>query len=277
MLTESEKRNELLSRAFPVNTKKPSYIALDIDGTLLSQNNQFDIEDMYRLVKFASISNLKIILATGRSIEETENLKEILDILDVQAIVTNCGMELYCRNVSKFEFETGYHNQLNSRVEEFDRDTIFSTLKQIGTIYPQEEEHQFPLKISFYTSDADLKYNQQLINEYRKEISGIDFLFTYNQAEKGFHYLDVQPHFATKLSGIAYYLNKNDSTLDDVIYFGDNGNDVPCFRKIALSAIIKTHLTNMHSYYSDVPWESIESVNSVGAGDILKTLERILA
>lgn len=205
-------------------------LSLDIDGTLINHDMEHDIfiGGLIQLSKFCVTKSIEIILVTGRSLEEVYKDHVLKDILKPIFIITNCGMDIYKKTKNNYIRVSDYDEILKLTCDKELLDCEKLIKKILPDIELQEIYRQFKFKKSYYIEDHHLRILQNKKQEINKLFANTEIIATFCNREP--HYLDLQHRNTTKFGALNYVIKKElEISINQVIYFGDNGNDMPCF------------------------------------------------
>ncbi len=221
-------------------------IAFDMDGTLLMTDQSIHPETI-AAINEASNKGIKIILASGRPYKEMTSTADLLGCVDF--IVANNGACLY--DVKKKEFlevktlpsflfdfvrtrakETGslfaVHTQKNAYRQ------LFFELEGAPKWAAESVDEVKNFSSSINMDDAaknepitqlSFKNDKEVIKVLKKEIED-DFSQEVTCHIGNEVYLDINTKNTTKLTGITTVLESTDITLEQIMAFGDSGNDL---------------------------------------------------
>lgn len=250
-------------------------VAFDLDGTLHFQGAEGDVSALNELADYLRSKDVFTVLATGRSIAETLELKYIMDQLPVGAIVTNGGAQVYLRQGGSFVPDVSFSCPPNAIIDDVSRSVFSGLFTEESLIWLQEDRHQFPGKLSFYVRPEAVIRLRSRIAEVRALYPTFEYLITYNPEERGYHYFDVHPEESTKLAGVRHLARAVGVADEDVVYFGDNGNDLPCIRNFQCSALIDTYLDDLQMDAKDLNWTRVMKLKRGGAAAIVDALKEM--
>jgi HAD superfamily hydrolase (TIGR01484 family) len=253
-----------------------SILSLDIDGTLIGhhKNNGAFLDELNKLSKFCVKKKIEIIFATGRSLEEVYKDLVLIEILKPIFIISNCGMDIYKRTKNNYIKLRSYEEILNSTCDK----ELLTCEKLITGLFPkmkiQETHRQFKYKKSYYIADHDLKILQNKKQEINELFVNSEIIVTFCNNEP--HYLDLQHKNATKFGALNFIIKSELKTsLDEVCYFGDNGNDIPCFLNLNKSYLFNLFEEPLRQFYKiDMNNKFLKS--APGAGSILFTMSQLI-
>lgn len=200
-------------------------IALDMDGTLLDENQQVSAENQ-RWIARARMSGIEVTLATGR-------LRRAL----VQDVVASLGLQVPLVTVNGGEVWSAAGELLEQHAFASDDVAFLLALAErydIGfwasptvgePVHPDTLPSAYRdmqwLKFGFYTQSAGLT------RELRLLLEGMQRFEVSNSAPLN---LEVNPRGVTKATGLARVCTELGIEPHDVIAMGDSLNDIPMFR-----------------------------------------------
>lgn len=224
-----KKEKVILMGGFKIKT-----LIFDLDGTLLPkrQVNDLYLGGLHLLKSAIAMNDYQVGFATGRGVKSVLEILEEIPLPLPKFIVTECGSSLYVEEGGSYNLiqEYSYDSVLSIRTEILKK---LSSLK----LSLQEERYQTQSKVSFYTDKGDLK----TFLDVKELLKNMEVEALYSSANnKDYDYLDVLHLNNTKLSGIKCAVNLLNFSLDNCIYFGDSGNDVPVFLGGIRSVVLKS-------------------------------------
>jgi len=250
-------------------------VAFDLDGTLHSHDGVDDDAALGELADYLTDRGVFTVLATGRSLGQTLELRQIMESLPVDAIVANCGAQVYFRQQANFVPDTTFSTRPGATITESDRSALGGFFSGNASVWLQEDRHQFPGKLSFYVRAEAIKSLRALISEARMHYPAFEYLISYNPEDRGYHYFDVHPKDSTKLAGLLHIAGVVDVAESEIVYFGDNGNDLPCIRAFERTAMVDTYLDDLRKDTEDFDWSRVLKLQYSGAAPILSALKEM--
>jgi HAD superfamily hydrolase (TIGR01484 family) len=250
-------------------------IAFDLDGTLHPSCGDNEAESLGKLADYLSSRSIFTVLATGRSLNKTLELTQIIERLPIDGIVANSGSQVYLRKNGVFILDRNFSVNPSSTIPQKDRGEICQFFLRSASVWCQESKHQFPGKLSFYIDVEAISTIRKMIVDARVLFPNFEYLISYNNQDRCYHYLDVLTQSATKLAGLRHIALTVGIMEKDILYFGDNGNDLPCIRAFERSVMIKTHLDNLQKDTKDFDWNRVLKLQNSGANSILAALKEI--
>lgn len=247
-------------------------VAFDLDGTLYCRDAEEEGEVLAELADCLRSRGAFTVLATGRSLEETLELDQIMTRLAVDAIVANSGVQVYFRQPEGLVLDVSFASKPEAVIPDLDRFALITLFLGNAAITLQEDRHQFPGKLAFYVNAEALGQLRALINQAKTCCPAYEYLISYNPPDRGYHYFDVHSLQTTKLAGLRYVADAIGVAEENVVYFGDNGNDMPCIRALRRTVIVDTYLDELRKDVDGFDWRDVIRIRRGGAATALKVL-----
>lgn len=190
-------------------------LVTDLDGTLLGDD---DALDRFATWYATGRDECRLVYATGRSRESLEDLMVQTRLPEPDALSASVGTELY-------DGEGKPWPGWDERFAGWDAARARRVLAGIEWLQPQPAAAQTPLKASFNapglrTADLDI-----LRTALRG--AGIEATVLYSSNL----YVDVLPPGSGKGEGATVVARAWGARAEDVLVFGDSGNDLPMFQR----------------------------------------------
>lgn len=246
-------------------------IATDLDGTLLNSNHEISKENIEAL-KYAQEKGIEITIATGRTYKDALH---IIDKANIKAhIISNNGsvvhtkngktLKSWCinknsiRNIIDWLNQNNYFYQLctdeyiyvplnskelirndfrlamknnNGISEDIVEKTIELIFSQYGIMFYDDVNNLINSEIDFCTISA-LSFDEKKLKYGREHCSNLKDLSMVVSLKYNFELVNKGASKGTALEYLSNYLN---ISLDDVVAFGDNYNDLSMFKKAGTS------------------------------------------
>lgn len=251
---------------------KNTLVAFDLDGTLHYRDAGDEKEMLSELADYLHDTGALTLLVTGRSLQETQELDQIMTCLPVHAIVANSGAQVYFAQPKEFMLDASFEARNGSVIKASDYFALKALFLGNASITLQGDHHQFLGKLAFYVMTEALEQVRILVTEAKKCFPAYEYLISYNPPDRGYHYFDIHPQQSTKLAGLRYVANVVGVTDENIIYFGDNGNDLPCFRALRRTVIVDTYLDELRKDAEDIDWRGVMLLQRGGAASIVQAL-----
>lgn len=223
-------------------------LALDVDGTLLDlkgdppDKGHFDVLYRYCLRK-----NFRVVLLTGRGINEIYDIPFLIETLKPIFISANGGIEI-------FKFQSNNYvscKSFNDFVALQDNSEIIACEFLIKGFFPnivmQEPHRQSKFKKSFYVNEANFSSLKEKRILLQKKFVNTELILSFNDID--IHYLDIQHKKMTKVGALNFISNALNVSFGDVIFFGDNGNDISCFINIQSAYLFSPFKESLEFFY----------------------------
>ncbi|MEE3928254.1 HAD-IIB family hydrolase [Mycoplasmopsis ciconiae] len=277
---------------------KNKVIASDLDGTLLTQQNLIHPFTQKMLKKAKEEFNTTNVIATGRGLQKVLPLIKEGIFDDFDYVICSNGALIYdIKNKKETLLGT-----VNPKVFELMKDLALKhdlvltvdTAKYNGTFLPHKSNGELPdwltaskvmdmnilnkytleeiekivytpgVKITQIALRNPIDIAAKITDIVRENIKDTHSVFLTNGV-----YTDINPKGATKFNGLEYLLKSLNKTKDDLIAFGDSGNDVHMIEE----ALRGYAMGNSTQEAKDVADEIIGDHNTDAIG---KTLEKLM-
>lgn len=207
-------------------------LATDIDFTLTGDRAALDALRQELTAQRAN-GRLRLILSTGRRLDQVLEGLDSEGLPQADAIVTQVGTEIY---LPPFDAAMpplpAWDDALRAQ---FDRDTAVSFLQDVAGLEMQTDIYNSPLKVSAFlhnTPDPDAAA-RQIVD--RIKAAGVDG--RYQVVWSSGKHLDIIPAAAGKGKAIRFLLQLW-QTDDPVVVAGDSGNDRSMFIELGRGVIV---------------------------------------
>ncbi len=204
-------------------------LCTDMDRTVIPNGFQSEPVDARRQFSlFCSKPGVKLVYVTGRHVSLVQQAIKNYALPEPDYAITDVGTKIY-------QIAEGCWQQMAEWEAEIDRDwqgkkhgQLKVLLKPISELRLQESSKQNTHKLSYYLplyleKDSIIARIEILLAEAGVEAS---VLWSVDEP-KNIGLLDILPKHATKLHAIEFLQRKLGYTLDEVIFAGDSGNDLP--------------------------------------------------
>lgn len=256
-------------------------IAIDLDGTLLDDNKQFNQAQFTYLAEKLIEQNIKVVIATGnqfiQSIQYFNKLSEKLIYITDNGSTIHFGTQpYYSQTLSSSEYQQ-FVNKLPLEVQ---KNIVVSTEKKALIVKkPTAEflaalEYHYP-KIEEVTNlsmvqEAVIKLTVKLGDTSKNLLQPIYSALPNNWkvTQSGFGYYDLIPKGVSKLTGIQELQRLWGIAKEELIAFGDSNNDIELLTYVP------------HSYAMGNANDAVKQVAKYTVGTnnentVIETLEKV--
>lgn len=226
-------------------------VAFDLDGTVLDKNKKLD-SNLKNVLDQLRAKGIKATIVSGRN---EEILHQYVDELEItEPYVTNNGGNLYYNHKCLYNIciESKYNNLItklfykhNYAFRAFAIEGIYGN--SISPFF-QERMHVFDNKlikydpnedlsnIHFYKITMDYRNDENAIEEVKKTINELDNTVILKAETK---VCCVNNSNANKGEGLKQICQRIGVTLDEVMAFGDNYNDLSMIEKAGIGVVVE--------------------------------------
>ncbi|MEW5989992.1 MAG: HAD-IIB family hydrolase [Chloroflexota bacterium] len=204
-------------------------LVTDLDGTLLGDD---DALDRFAWWYTTGGEEYRLVYATGRSRASLEDLMVQTRLPEPDALSTSVGTELYDADGNAWP---GW----DERFAGWDAARARHVLVGIGWLRPQPAAAQTPLKASF--NAPGLRSAELNILRTALRVAGIEATILYSSNL----YVDVLPPGSGKGEGATVVAQAWGARAEDVLVFGDSGNDLPMFQRSFRGTLVANALPEL--------------------------------
>ncbi|MFQ5507733.1 MAG: HAD-IIB family hydrolase [Leptospirillia bacterium] len=221
---------------------------LNIDRLLVCDIDDTLVGDAAALQKLSTLiererHRVGFVVATGRSMELTQDILHEADIPRPDILITSVGTEIH--EGPYMDPAVGWSNHLSYR---WNRDSVVKVLDGIPGLSLQGAEGQRPHKVSYYVDgglkvaggeDSAREGGKRIEQEVRQRLrdAGIRFTVVFSHQQ----FLDVLPFRASKGKAIRYIADKWEIPVSRVLVAGDSGNDEEMLRGNTLGVVVANY------------------------------------
>ncbi len=209
--------------------KQRLLLCTDMDRTVIPNGEQPEHENArQRFYEFCSLPEVSLVYVTGRHRSLVEEALQHYSLPMPDYVITDVGTKIYKVGDAGWS-EIDEWAQRNSQdwngISAVEIKVILSGLSDLQI---QEHEKQNSHKLSYYVSlDINHKY---LLDEVSRTLdnNSVNASLVWSIDElKNIGLLDILPRHATKLHAVEFLQKQLQYTLDEVVFAGDSGNDLP--------------------------------------------------
>ncbi len=215
-------------------------LCTDMDRTIIPNGFQPEPPDARReFNRFCRRSDVRLVYVTGRHVSLVKRAIKNYALPEPDFAITDVGTKIY-------QIGKGSWQQMADWEAEIDEDwhgkthaQLKAILKPISELRLQESSKQNTHKLSYYLplyldKDSIIARIEAFLNE-----AGVAASILWSVDEpKNIGLLDVLPRNATKLHAIEFLQNKLGYDLNEVIFAGDSGNDLPVLTSRIQSVLV---------------------------------------
>lgn len=191
------------------------FIISDLDGTLIEGKNPQGLKEF---TQWITNNNDKVAfgIATGRNKYITQEALEQYHLPSPDILICSAGSEIYYTD--QFIPDKGWESHINYQ---WKRSELQQVLSKFPGIRLQEQEAQWPFKLSYYVDESfDEDALANLYKYFDDHKLRAKILLTENK------FLDLLPFRASKGSAVRYLSYKWKRPLEQFITAGNSGNDI---------------------------------------------------
>lgn len=202
-------------------------VVSDIDNTLIGDRR--GLQALLQRVREAG-DRVAFGIATGRSLELTEEVLKEWKIPTPQLLITGVGSAIHYG--SRLVEDTGWTEHLSYR---WNPDGLRKAMKGIAGLKLQPPEGQGPYKISYFTSRNSPPKVRDIVRKLRRSNLHARVIYSHGA------YLDLLPIRASKGMALRYFAYKWGFPLEHCLVAGDSGNDEEMLTGNALAVVVGNH------------------------------------
>lgn len=259
-------------------------IAIDLDGTLLSDQKKFDFERFVQQTRQLKQKGTQIVIATGNQYIKTTRyfpdfIEELLFITDNGSTI-HFGKELHTMHVIE---QADYQQFMTQLAPEIQKEFVISVendavvLKNPSDQFTNALTHHYPVVREIedlaHLNEPVIKLTFKLAENYHEDDP---ILLAVQQAlptswrmvHSGFGFFDILPQGISKLTALKELQEQLHFTKEEIIAFGDSSNDFEILDYLPLSFAMGNASENVKAAASHV----IGTNNEQAVLDTIETL-----
>jgi len=204
-------------------------LCTDLDRTLLPNGEQPESPRARpRFAQLAARPELRLAYVTGRHLALAEEAVAGFGLPLPDYVIADVGTSIYRREAGQWRIWDDWHAQIAPDWQGLDGPRLAELFTDLESLRLQEQEKQGRFKLSYY-ADGDLDPAPLLERMQRKleqrEIRASLIWSVDETRNQGL--LDVLPREATKLHAVQYLMQGQGFGLEQTLFAGDSGNDLP--------------------------------------------------
>lgn len=207
--------------------------ATDLDGTLIPLPEMAEKERLVAQInERLDQSKLPTVYVTGRHLSLA--LEGIADagLQRPDYFITDVGTQVFSRDGGEWKLVEEYANALSQQWSGEERRILLTIASSFIELELQEHEKQSRYKLSFYGKPTFLRDKNGAVDRFRQTLdqSRIPYqLICSLNPENTLALVDLLPPAASKFSALSVVADTCGITIDEILYFGDSGNDLAVF------------------------------------------------
>lgn len=204
-------------------------LCTDMDRTVIPNGVHPEHPDARKQFKaFCDNAGVTLVYVTGRHIELVKQAIYDYDLPEPCYVISDVGTKIYQMIKSEWSEMTEWQVEIEKDWKGYKSLDIKQFFNSISELVLQENSKQNTHKLSYYLPlDID---HEDVLRRMEKAVADIDIdisiIWSLDEAND-MGLIDVLPRHATKLHAIEFLQNKLKFSLEQVIFAGDSGNDLP--------------------------------------------------
>lgn len=270
---------------------KLKYIICDLDGTLLNDKKTISPKQVSYIRELRERKGVRFGFASGRTLYSLIPLAEEMGLLDVcDVLVANNGVDIYdVKDRKKTQTLLVSVEDIKEivRMMEPYRDFINVIVHSNGRLYGMCETDRIRrvMAMNHYADTqyrsiyeggyepaprVSLLFDAERLSDVKKVVAGCTFPPDVQAFQSDVDIYDLTRRGVSKAKGVEAYVSRFGDTLEEVIAFGDSGND----REIMQSAGVSVAMKNAIDDILEIADYVTEKTNNEdGVMEFLKTME----
>jgi len=204
-------------------------LCTNLDRTLLPNGEQPESPQARpRFTQLAGRPEVSLAYVTGRHLALTEEAIAAFELPQPDYLIADVGTSIYRWDAGRWRVWDDWHDQIAPDWQGLDHRHLAKLFADLTPLQLQEAEKQGRYKLSYYAS-GDLDPAPLLERmEGRLEERGVRASLIWSVDEtRNQGLLDLLPRQATKLHAIEYLMQGEGFGLEETLFAGDSGNDLP--------------------------------------------------
>lgn len=239
-------------------------LATDLDGTILGDDRVLG-ELLEKLSLLRSQNQLKLVYATGRSLESFRVAQSEADLPVADGLIVSVGTEIYIGE--NYQALAGWPQTFNAS---WDRAGIVTAAAKLKALTLQPASEQRPYKLSFRGNDvqsADLQAFQTSLAEI---YSAAELLISHAG-----EFIDIVPRGSDKGRAVQYLAKHWQVPPENIICAGDSGNDIAMLR-VAKAIVVGNAYAEVQDWFAAHPEQSAYFAKAKFAAGVSEGLDYFL-
>lgn len=215
-------------------------LCTDMDRTIIP--NGFQSEDAHarkQFVSFCSQPEIILVYVTGRHEALVKQAIKNYKLPMPAYAITDVGTKIYRIEGAQWQELSSWDEEIKKDWNGKKHDDLKALFGDLSDLKLQELSKQNTHKLSYYVSLHLSQKNLLSLMSQRLEEIGVKASLVWSIDEpKGIGLLDVLPRNATKVHAIDFLYQHLGYALDEVMFAGDSGNDLPVLASNILSVLV---------------------------------------
>ena len=220
-------------------------ICTDLDRTLLPNGQQPESPlARERFRHLAERPEITVAYVTGRHRELVLAAIEEYQLPLPDYVIGDVGTSIYTVERDHWLLWESWHQEIGVSWHGLTHDSLVQLFADIEALRLQEPEKQNTYKLSYY---AEPIINvQALLEEMQQRLDQVEIAATFiwsidETTDTGL--LDILPAAASKRHAVEFLMNENEFSLDNTLFAGDSGNDLPVLTS-PIHSVLVANATN---------------------------------
>lgn len=216
------------------------FLCTDLDRTLLPNGIERESRNVRKYFsRFVSSDNVQLAYVTGRHRQLVQRAIKNFCLPSPNFAITDVGTKIYHVNGAQWDVMEKWERLIEKDWAGMTHAQLRHLFRDITQLQIQETSKQNTHKLSYYVPlHVD---SEELISEMdaRLQAHGVNASLVYSvDAPAGIGLLDVLPKEATKLHAITFIAEELNYSLEEIIFAGDSGNDLPVLASTIPSVLV---------------------------------------
>ncbi len=181
-----------------------------------------------RFKQFCALPEVKLVYVSGRHKALVQDAIETYSLPHPDYAITDVGTEIYRVEGNQWSLLSEWEQEISKDWHGNNHEKLRFLLSDIQQLQLQEQEKQNTYKLSYYVPDvADKEKIIELIQmRFAENGIQVNLIWSVDDLES-IGLLDVLPRSANKLHAVGFLYQRLGYCLDEVVFAGDSGNDLP--------------------------------------------------
>lgn len=215
-------------------------LCTDMDRTVIPNGAQSESPHArQRFAEFCADPRVTLVYVTGRHRSLVEEALNIYQLPFPDYVISDVGSKIYQCDMGNWQEMEQWEIEISADWQGKSHHQLQEILRDVRDIRLQESSKQNTHKLSYYVS---LHVNEECLLadlSQRLERYGVQASLIWSIDElKGIGLLDILPQNATKLHAVDFLRRTLQYPLEQVVFAGDSGNDLPVMESAIASVLV---------------------------------------